>query len=205
MLAREWERKGNSSKRRKLVQRVKTRWQSCQDQFRWELVMSQGHSGGGVREKPYLYTKHLQFLRPVLGLRPTVDSLEEQGGNASSSTKEEQAAGPLESPRPVVEDAESVEHLVRSESQEESSALEGAADIPPSPERPRRQPRRRRGARDNPFSASNTQALIDTQYLSQRRNEEKEERMLSGLAHLIQKILLQKSAFLCPLWLPLPQ
>ncbi|XP_040267610.1 dnaJ homolog subfamily C member 17 isoform X1 [Bufo bufo] len=177
-------------------QRGKTR--SCRDRFRRELVISQGHGGdGGLRKKPYLYTKQLQCLRPLLDLGPTVDSLEDQGGHATRSTDDEQAAGPLESPRPVAEEAESVEQLARPESQEESSALKGAAVVPSSPERPRRQPRRRRGTRDLLDSASNTRALIDSQvleYLRQRRDERKVERMLSGLAPLIESLSIQKKA-----------
>ncbi|XP_044141734.1 uncharacterized protein LOC122931731 [Bufo gargarizans] len=188
MLAREWE-KGNSSKRRRLVLRVKTRWQSCRDQYRRERVQGLGKSGdGGPRKKPYLYTNQLHFLKPVLDLRPTVDSLEQEGDQSSTNSDEDAGAHPLDSTLTADDEPQPVLLQER----EESSALEGpSAAIQSSPETRRRQPRRRRGPTNTAVSASNTQALVQNQvldYLRQRRAEGKEERMLCGLAPLIEDL-----------------
>ncbi|XP_044146990.1 uncharacterized protein LOC122935290 [Bufo gargarizans] len=191
MLAREWE-KGNSAKRRKLVQRVKTRWQSCRDQYRRERVQGVGHSGeGGRRKKPYLYTRQLHFLRPVLDVRTTVDSLEPQRETGNTSSESDQAAYGQDSPRPGEQEVEPVQQLPEEE-REESSAREGPSQpLESSPQPRRRQTRRRRVAPPNPDSAANTQAQVQTQvleYLRQRHLEGSEERMLSGLAHLFKEL-----------------
>ncbi|XP_044128509.1 uncharacterized protein LOC122922103 [Bufo gargarizans] len=195
MLPREWE-KGTSSKRRKLVQRLKTRWQSCRDQFRRERVQAMGKSGdGGVRKKPYLYTRQLAFLKPVLDLRPTVDSLEEQRGLESTTSDEERVAAPQDSPSLATEEPLLSQPLDPAE-REESSAVEVGAEVHSSPEPLlRRLSRRRRGAPQPAEPALNTRAIVESQvleYLRQRRIEGKEERMLSGLAPLIEPLSAEK-------------
>ncbi|XP_040286127.1 uncharacterized protein LOC120999324 [Bufo bufo] len=174
------------------VQRVKTRWQSCRDQYRRERVQGLGHSGeGGRRKKPYIYTRQLNFLRPVLDVRTTVDSLEPQRETGNTSSESDQAAYGQDSPRPGEQEVEPVQQLP-DEEREESSALEGPSRaLESSPQPRRRQPRRRRVAPPNPDSAANTQAQVQTQvleYLRQRHLEGSEERMLSGLAHLFKEL-----------------
>ncbi|XP_040288522.1 uncharacterized protein LOC121001499 [Bufo bufo] len=145
MMASQWE-KANSKKRRDLIQRVKTRWHSCRDQLCRELIQSKGHSGdGGLLKKPYMYTRQLQFLRPILELRPTVDNLEDEGHNSISSHEVDQAAFGPHSPRPVTDEEDlSTQELPTHQLQGEGSGVEAGGVTASSPEA---QARREEGLR----------------------------------------------------------
>ncbi|XP_075694879.1 uncharacterized protein LOC142661384 [Rhinoderma darwinii] len=78
----EWEKATNVQKKR-MVEYVKTRWNTCRDQFKRELN-DKGKSGDGRQKKrPYLYTKQLSFLLDVMQVGPTKDNLEAEDSDAT--------------------------------------------------------------------------------------------------------------------------
>ncbi|XP_044151901.1 uncharacterized protein LOC122939804 isoform X4 [Bufo gargarizans] len=73
------------------VKKTENRWNSCSDQYCRELT-EMGRSGDGApRKRPYMYTKQLRFLKPVMDLRPTVDSHEEPDIDESQQSNGEGA------------------------------------------------------------------------------------------------------------------
>ncbi|XP_044141433.1 uncharacterized protein LOC122931443 [Bufo gargarizans] len=169
--------KADSRGRADLVKQTKTRWASCRDQFRRE-VSSKGRSGEGPsRKRPYIYTAQLQFLRPVMDLRPTVDSLEPSVESSTDGSETPAVFSPANSPEPTP--AEEPELSSQGQHQQ------------PSPPRVR-QPHRRRPRQVPPStSVPESREVIDARvidFLAQRRSDGVEEKMLRGLAPLMKKV-----------------
>ncbi|XP_044133415.1 uncharacterized protein LOC122926095 [Bufo gargarizans] len=162
----EWA-KADSRGRAELVKQTKTRWVSCRDQFRRE-VTSKGRSGEGTSKKrAYIYTAQLQFLRPVMDLRPTVDSLDPL---ADSET----------SPAPTL-----------AEDPEDSTQSQAPQPLASPPRIVQPQPRRRRHVPPS-TSVPESREVIDARvidFLAQRRSDGVEEKMLRGLGPLLKWIL----------------
>lgn len=57
---------------------IRKKWKNIRDRFARELQERKGKSGDGARTKaPYVYTKHLQFLKDILTPKQTINSLEQ--------------------------------------------------------------------------------------------------------------------------------
>ncbi|XP_044133704.1 uncharacterized protein LOC122926395 [Bufo gargarizans] len=179
LMPEDWAR-CRSDKRSGIIKQLKTKWNSCRDQFRREFNASKGHSGDGKpRKKPYMYTKDLQFLLPVMDLRPTVDNL--QAEEDSSSTNLDEPSTPAASFIPHAGPSEA-EERPEEESQQENS--------PPQP--PRRQSSRRRGGSSGQQAAQMARRdLIDSQvfeYLNKNKAETPEEKILRSLAPALSRV-----------------
>ncbi|XP_044156682.1 heme-binding protein 1 isoform X1 [Bufo gargarizans] len=139
--------------------------------------------GKEPKKRPYLYTAQLQFLRPVMDLRLTVDSLDAIDDSETAGSEKPAVFSPATSPAPTP--AEEPEEL----------ALAQPALPMASPERGQQpQPRRRRHV---PLSSSGQEncEMIDAQvieFLAQRRSDGLEEAMLRGLGPLMKQITPEK-------------
>ncbi|XP_044151158.1 uncharacterized protein LOC122939197 [Bufo gargarizans] len=174
----EWA-KADSRGRAELVKQTKTRWASCRDQFRRELT-SKGQSGeGSSTKRAYIYTAQLQFLRPVMELRPTVDSLDPSQDSDTSASEAPAGFSPQATPSPTP-----------AEDPEDSTLAEDP--LPPcSPPRiVQPQPRRRRQLPPS-TSGPESREAIDArliEFLAQRRSEGVEEKTLRGLGQLLRHV-----------------
>ncbi|XP_044124888.1 uncharacterized protein LOC122919769 [Bufo gargarizans] len=161
------------------VKQTKTRWASCRDQFRRE-VTSKGRSGEGPsRKRPYIYTPQLQFLRPVMDLRPTVDSLEASEESDTAGSETPAVFSPATSPAATpIEDPE------------DSAQGQDPLPLASPPRHVQPQPRRRRQVPPSSSGPESREAIdarvID--FLAQRRSDGKEEKMLRGLGPLLQQV-----------------
>ncbi|XP_044133001.1 ataxin-2-like protein [Bufo gargarizans] len=174
----EWA-KADSRGRAELVKQTKTRWASCRDQFRRELS-SKGRSGeGSSRKRPYIYTAQLQFLRPVMELRPTVDSLDPSHDSESSGSETPGVFSPQASPEPSP-----------AQDPEDSTQAEAPLPLASPPRIVQSQPRRRRQVPPS-TSGPESREIIDARvidFLAQRRSDSKEEKLLKGLGTLLQQV-----------------
>ncbi|XP_040271743.1 uncharacterized protein LOC120987216 [Bufo bufo] len=187
----EWD-KVDSKRRQNKISKIKTRWNTCRDQFRRELNMKKKRGDGSLSKKPYLYTNQLQFLRPIMEIRPTVDNLEEEPAESRSSFER---------------CGEAVEHGSDPEVQASQTAVDPELSQPPDisqqdqPARPgtteqagadsqRHSSGRRQRAPHHDY-ALDTRAIIDLralEYLNQNRGESKEEGLLRGLAPYMRRV-----------------
>ncbi|XP_075708587.1 uncharacterized protein LOC142742572 [Rhinoderma darwinii] len=69
--------------RRNLVANAKSRWGTCRDQFRREMVSKGRRGEGQMTKKPYVYTQQLQFLKAVMDIGPTSDNHQEVDSDAT--------------------------------------------------------------------------------------------------------------------------
>ncbi|XP_044140577.1 uncharacterized protein LOC122930928 [Bufo gargarizans] len=169
LLPDEWARY-RSEKRMGLVKRLKTKWNSCRDQFRREFNANKVTVAMGNRKKkPYLYTKDLQFLLPIMDLRPTVDNLEAEG---DSSTDIENPTPPPSCSTAAVE----MEDVPRPDEESHQET---------SPQQPTQRPSKRRRGGSNPQAPSEMarRDYIDSQvfeYLNKNKSETPEEKKFSA-------------------------
>ncbi|XP_044142905.1 uncharacterized protein LOC122932507 isoform X2 [Bufo gargarizans] len=161
------------------VKQTKTRWASCRDQFRREMS-SKGRSGEGTsRKRAYIYTAQLQFLRPVIELRPTVDSLDASQDSDTSGSETPAVFSPQASPDPTP-----------AEDPEDSTLAEAPLPLASPPRIVQPQPRRRRQVPPS-TSGPESREVIDARvidFLAQRRSDSKEEKLLRGLGPLLQQV-----------------
>ncbi|XP_040294318.1 uncharacterized protein LOC121005608 [Bufo bufo] len=172
------------------VKKTKTRWNSCRDQFRRELTEMGRSDDGAPRKRPYMYTKQLRFLKPVMDLRPTVDSHEEPDIDESQQSNGEGAETPA-----VFFPETSPTHQPTEEHEQQPGEPARPAEVF-TEETQRRQTRHRRAA---PQASSGlvTKEIIDSQviqYLAQKRTEVREETMMRGLAPLLQRVPVDNQA-----------
>ncbi|XP_044150933.1 uncharacterized protein LOC122939054 [Bufo gargarizans] len=174
----EWA-KADSRGRAELVKQTKTRWASCRDQFRRE-VSNKGRSGEGTSKKrAYIYTAQLQFLRPVMDLRPTVDSLDPSADSETSGSETPAVFSPATSPAPTP-----------AEDPEDSTQSQGPQPLSSPPRIVQPQPRHRRRVPPS-SSVPESREVIDARvidFLAQRRSDGKEEKLLRGLGPLLQQV-----------------
>ncbi|XP_044153060.1 uncharacterized protein LOC122940446 [Bufo gargarizans] len=160
MRCAEWE-KADARGRAELVKKTKTRWNSCRDQFRRECN-KRGWSGeGSSRKRAYIYSSQLQFLRPVMDLRPTVDNLEEPEDSDVGGEETAPVFSPEPSPTPTPAE----------ESTQPAMATTVVTEGSPQTS-PQRRPRTRRSARQQ-TSGLVTLEIIDArviEFLAQRRS-----------------------------------
>ncbi|XP_040278247.1 uncharacterized protein LOC120993843 [Bufo bufo] len=160
------------AKKRHIIsdQQNKNRWYSCRDQFKRELNLRHKSGDGSLAKKPYLYTENLQFLRPIMETRPTVDNL-------SNAPEDDQApSGPASQETPSAPP-----------STDETPPLETVMeDVPENrtvPQQISTQPRssgRRRGPPPHD-SGLDTRAIVEARvmdYLNQNRGESADETMV---------------------------
>ncbi|XP_044129690.1 uncharacterized protein LOC122922971 [Bufo gargarizans] len=160
----------------------KTKWNSCRDQFRREVTEMVRSGEGAPKKRPYIYTEQLRFLRPVMDLRLTVDSLEDPEPQPSPQSD----PGGAETP-PVFSPEMSPTNLAEEESEGVQRGLAGPGEVNPDDSQ-RPQSRRRRSA-PQASSGITTKEVIDSQviqYLAQKRAEGCEEVLMRGLAPLLQ-------------------
>ncbi|XP_044144964.1 xyloside xylosyltransferase 1 isoform X3 [Bufo gargarizans] len=168
------------------VNKIKNRWYSCRDQFKRELNQRHKSGDGSLAKKPYLYTEHLQFLRPVMETRPTVDNL------CSALEADQAPSGPA-----------SPENPSAPPSTDETPPLEPVReDVPENrtvPQQISTQPRssgRRRGPPPHD-SGLDTRAIVEARvmdYLNQNRGESADETMIKSLVPLLKKIPEERKA-----------
>ncbi|XP_044148345.1 uncharacterized protein LOC122936282 [Bufo gargarizans] len=162
------------------VKQTKTRWASCWDQFQRE-VSNKGRSGKSTsRKRPYIHTAQLQFLRPVMDLRPTVDSLDpsEESDSAGSETPCD-FFSPATSPAPTP-----------AEDPEESTLAQDPLPLASPPRIIQPQPRCRRQVPPS-TTGQESREVIDAHvidFLAQRRSDGVEEKMLRGLGPLMKQV-----------------
>ncbi|XP_040266240.1 uncharacterized protein LOC120991013 [Bufo bufo] len=174
----EWA-KADSRGRADLLKLTKTRWASCRDQFRRE-VTKKGRSGEGTSGKrPYIYTAQLQFLRPVMDMRTTVDSLDPTEDSDSGGSESPAVFSPEPSPAPTP--AEDVD---------DSTLAQAPLPLASPSRNPQPQPRRRRQV-PPATSEQESRAAIDArliEFLAQRRSDGVEDKMLRGLGPLLKLV-----------------
>ncbi|XP_040294408.1 uncharacterized protein LOC121005701 [Bufo bufo] len=174
----EWS-KADSRGRAELVKQTKTRWASCRDQFRRE-VTSKGRSGEGTSRKlAYIYTAQLQFLRPVMDLRPTVDSLDPSQDSETSGSETPAVFSHATSPAPTP-----------AEDPDDSTLGQAPLPLASPPRIVQPQPRRRRQVPPS-TSGQESREVIDARVidlLAQRRSDGMEEKMLRGLGPLMKQV-----------------
>ncbi|XP_044135132.1 uncharacterized protein LOC122927391 [Bufo gargarizans] len=162
--------KADAKKRQVIINKIKNRWYSCRDQFKRELNLRHKSGDGSLAKKPYLYTENLQFLRPVMETRPTVDNL------CSALEADQAPSGPA-----------SPENPSAPPSTDETPPLEPVReDVPENrtvPQQISTQPRssgRRRGPPPHD-SGLDTRAIVEARvmdYLNQNRGESADETMV---------------------------
>ncbi|XP_040264751.1 uncharacterized protein LOC120979830 [Bufo bufo] len=174
----EWS-KADSRVRAQLVKQTKTRWASCRDQFRREMT-SKGRSGEGTsRKRAYIYTAQLQFLRPVMEMRPTVDSLDPSQDSDTSGSETPAVFSPQESPAPTP-----------AEDPEDSTLAEAPLPLAGPPRIVQPQPRRRRQVPPS-TSGQESRELINVrliEFLAQRRSDGVEDKIIRGLGPLMKHV-----------------
>ncbi|XP_040271812.1 uncharacterized protein LOC120987305 [Bufo bufo] len=150
---------------------------------------------GPQEKRPYMYTNQLRFLRPVMDLRPTVDSLEDPESQQSDVGGADTPAVFLPEPSPT--------HQPLEEHEQQTGEPARAAEV--FTEETQRPQTRRRRAAPQASSGLVTKELIDSQviqYLAQKRTEVREETMMRGLAPLLQRVPAENQAT-CMASLPL--
>ncbi|XP_044146993.1 uncharacterized protein LOC122935292 [Bufo gargarizans] len=185
----EWAR-ANSRGRVDIVKKTKTKWNSCRDQFHREVTEMVRSGEGAPKKRPYIYTEQLRFLRPVMDLRLTVDSLEDPEPQPSPQSD----PGGAETP-PVFSPEMSPTNLAEEESEGVQRGLAGPGEVNPDDSQ-RPQSHRRRSA-PQASSGITTKEVIDSQviqYLAQKRAEGREEVLMRGLAPLLQQVPQEKQA-----------
>ncbi|XP_040275583.1 uncharacterized protein LOC120990742 [Bufo bufo] len=174
----EWA-KADSRGRAELVKQTKTRWASCRDQFRREMT-SKGRSGEGTsRKRDYIYTAQLQFLRPVMELRPTVDSLDPSQESDTSGSETPAVFSPVTSSAPTP-----------AEDPDDSTLGQAPLPLASPPRIVQPQPRRHRQVPPS-TSGQESREVIDVHvidFLAQRRSDGVEEKMLRGLGPLMKHV-----------------
>ncbi|XP_044162297.1 uncharacterized protein LOC122946621 [Bufo gargarizans] len=180
--------KADSKKRHIIISKIKNRWYSCRDQFKREMNQRQRSGDGSLAKKPYLYTANLQFLRPIMETRPTVDNLsqdpvEVEAASGPSSTENPTAPPSLEGSPPL---ATVTEGTVPPEN------IAGPQQINTQ----RRASGRRRGP-PPPDSGLDTRTIVESrvmEYLNQNRGESPDETMVKSLVPLLKKVPEERKA-----------
>ncbi|XP_044140235.1 uncharacterized protein LOC122930727 [Bufo gargarizans] len=141
---------------------------------------------GSLAKKPYLYTANLQFLRPIMETRPTVDNL------SQDPVEVEAASGPSSSDNPSA--PPSVE-----ETPPLATVTEDAPEniaVPQQINTQRHASGRRRGP-PPPDSALDTRTIVESrvmEYLNQNRGESPDETMVKSLVPLLKKVPEERKA-----------
>ncbi|XP_044161197.1 uncharacterized protein LOC122945997 isoform X7 [Bufo gargarizans] len=180
-----WDRCSEKEKNLK-VKAIKTRWNSCRDQFRRELTVKGKSTEGRLSKRPYIFTNQLMFLRDILHLRQARDSQEDLPEEESEHSNETQLD--------VAEvDTPSVSSACSPQPNPEEPSFLGMSAAPLSvPDPVPRSSGTRKREQDTTVAspAPNTQAQIDSRvldYLKRSSAEGPEDIFLRSLApHLKQ-------------------
>ncbi|XP_069815952.1 uncharacterized protein [Dendropsophus ebraccatus] len=83
---------GSKKEKQELVERLKSRWQTCRDQFKREMQMRSRSGDGRMPKRTYVYTEQLMFLKQVLDVGPTSDNLvaEDEASGSSQGNQEKE-------------------------------------------------------------------------------------------------------------------
>ncbi|XP_075710511.1 spermatogenesis-associated protein 22 isoform X1 [Rhinoderma darwinii] len=172
------------SQRKSLLDYIKTRWNSCRDQFRRELK-DKGKCGDGRKAKrPYLYSQQLQFLTVVMEVGPTRENLVH---SEVGSDETKFVAVPLE-PQMLTTTDSTPTSMPESASDTSSSVSTTAVlNTPPS-----RSPGRIRVCNVAPtYAIPNTLTQIDQQVLEHLRSwipDSQEDIFCRSLAHFLKRV-----------------
>ncbi|XP_044142261.1 uncharacterized protein LOC122932106 [Bufo gargarizans] len=143
-------------------------------------MTSKGRSGEGTsRKRAYIYTAQLQFLRPVMELRPTVDSLDLSQESETSGSETPAVFSPQASPAPTP-----------AEDPEDSTLAEAPLPLASPPRIVQPQPRLRRQVPPS-TSGQESREVIDARvidFLAQRRSDGVKAKMLRGLGPLMKHV-----------------
>ncbi|XP_077106901.1 uncharacterized protein LOC143764805 [Ranitomeya variabilis] len=177
---------------------VTRRWRSCRDQYRCERQVS-GRSGDAApKKRKYLYFDRLNFLAPVMELRPTKSNLTERETASDSEVvidpigEGSEMAGPSgQAPssnqsQPAAASSATQEANPEVEEGGQSSSPTLALDTSPQPTTRPNRGRRRRVA-SNP----GTRRQVDTgvlDYLSRAAHDDGEEAYFRSLARYLRPI-----------------
>ncbi|XP_077136827.1 uncharacterized protein LOC143793656 [Ranitomeya variabilis] len=177
---------------------VTRRWRSCRDQYRRERQVS-GRSGDAApKKRKYLYFDRLNFLAPVMELRPTESNLTERETASDSEVvidpigEDSEMAGPSgqapssNQPQPAAASSATQEANPEVEEGGQSSSPTLALDTSPQPTTRPNRGRRRRVA-----SNTGTRRQVDTgvlDYLSRAAHDDGEEAYFRSLARYLRPI-----------------
>ncbi|XP_040289844.1 uncharacterized protein LOC121002455 [Bufo bufo] len=202
------------SKKEKMIQQIKKRSNTCRDQFRREFNTKSRSGDGAMKKKNYMYTRHLQFLLPIMDLRRTVDNLSDTSNPQALSGNLDDRPGmstddiQAESEHPEAMGESSVASLSllhqplqeRSENQEEVTEVVDAIQEPvqanPEPSQQQRaapvsRSSSRRGQRvitDSGLDLRGQVAMMVMEYLNWNRSDGKEEVALKGLTSSLRRV-----------------
>ncbi|XP_040283276.1 uncharacterized protein LOC120997308 [Bufo bufo] len=175
------------SKKEKIIQQIKKRWNTCRNQFRRELN-TKCKSGVWGKKKPYMYTRHLQFLKPIMDLRRTVDNLSDNSNSQAPSCELDDRPGlssdtqvKIEQPEVMGESSVSSVSLLHQPLQERSEIREEVQDNNPEVVQANPEPSQQQRAAPVSHSSGRRGRRV-MEYLNRNRSDAKEETALKGLA-----------------------
>ncbi|XP_075681438.1 uncharacterized protein LOC142646422 [Rhinoderma darwinii] len=168
--------------REAVVRELKTRWSNTRDQYKKDL-RKQGKSGDAPTSKrPYIFSRQMEFMRPVLDLRTSTDNLMDETVVSNSDMEE-------------APDSESTNIEQSEEVNEVSATPETGARLasPSTVTEPLRRVSARRPRQAAPDAAM--KAIIDAkvlEHLTTFTKEGEEELFLKSLAPLVRRIPLER-------------
>ncbi|XP_073399075.1 uncharacterized protein [Dendrobates tinctorius] len=170
------------------------RWRSCRDQYRRERQLHQKSGAGGGKKRPYIYMSQLNFLAPVMDLRPTESNLAEgdpaseakpgQSKREAAVTVEDDVPSPSAEEKPIPVSQAQV--LTDQEEHARSSSPTLALDISPQATAIPRRLRRRREQQSVAIRRQVDSRVLD--YISRTISEDGEEAFGRSLAQHLRQI-----------------
>ncbi|XP_075719716.1 uncharacterized protein LOC142760415 [Rhinoderma darwinii] len=161
--------------RLQIVDDVKRRWRSSRDQFRREHGSGARSGDGGPQKRRYMYYDQLLFLREIMDMRPTSDTLD-----ASEEEARPQCSQASEAAAPLVA-------LTPEATREDPGPVASAPEAgQPDQVAPRQAaPRRRRPG--NPPAAAQVDARV-LEYLRRAADEDQHDFFCRSMAPLMRRV-----------------